>query len=94
MSKNTVISDVLALPDAAQREIFVLLQERWGGHEVALNARQLAELERRVEEFELHGSKGEKWAVVEKRLLKGRTNARPRHLAGCRKGSGRGHFIL
>jgi hypothetical protein len=79
MSKEAVISEILALPDAAQREIFALLRTRFAQGEQELSAAQMRELDRRLDVLDRSGSTGEKWEVVEQRLLKARADARHHH---------------
>jgi hypothetical protein len=79
MSKEAVISEVLALPNDAQREILALLRNRFGEDDLVLSPKQLRELDRRLDILERGGSSGEKWDVVEKRLLKARSDARHHH---------------
>jgi len=77
MSKEVVISELLALPDEAQREIYALLQHRFAEENPQLSPEQMRELDQRLDTFEQRGSSGEKWDVVEARLLKARANAQP-----------------
>ena len=79
MGKEAVISEILALPDDAQREILDLLRNRFPESELELSPEQMRELDRRLDILEQSGSRGEKWEVVEKRLLKARADARHHH---------------
>jgi hypothetical protein len=76
MSKEVVISEILALSDDAQREILDLLRNRFPEDDLELSSEQMCELDRRLDVLEQSGSRGERWEVVEKRLLKARNDAR------------------
>jgi hypothetical protein len=79
MSKKAVISEILALPNNAPREILALLQNRFAEDDLELSPKHVRELDHRLDTREREGSTGEKWEVFEKRLLRARTNARHRN---------------
>ena len=74
MSKDAIIAEILALPDAEQREIFLLLRDRLR-EDATLSEEQDAELDRRIDRFEREGSKGEPWEKVYNELSKASPDA-------------------
>jgi hypothetical protein len=74
MSKDAVISGLLSLPVADQREVFDVLSASLG--EVELSVEQLKEIDRRLDRIEREGPKGEPWERVFKELMARRSHAR------------------
>jgi putative addiction module component (TIGR02574 family) len=78
MGKEAVIAGILALPQAEQREIYLMLQEQLG-EVLSLSEEQEAELDRRIDRFEKEGSRGEPWEKVYAELSGMRKNAPRNH---------------
>lgn len=80
MTKRAIISEIMAMTPSDRMEILSLLQETVDDNgELTLSKQQIYELDRRIDDFERRGSRGEVVDVAFADLLAGLQHASHNH---------------